>query len=74
MFVAAPLAEDALSYVNQNMQTYEAWVAYSRDKGYVAVVAFYYRIYELLGTNDFRKTNDEFLAANNPEGQTLGML
>lgn len=49
-------------------------MAYSRDKGYVAVVAFYYRIYELLGTNDFRKTNDEFLAANNPEGQTLGML
>lgn len=74
MFINAPLKEGALKYINENLQTFYSWVAYSKSSGALEIIAFYYRIYELLETNDFRKTNLEFLKANNREVQTLGML
>jgi hypothetical protein len=42
-----------LKYVNENLQKYHAWVAYTKDAKSVEVVAFFYRIYDLLSINDF---------------------
>jgi hypothetical protein len=56
------------------MQQYRSYIAYSKTPEFTEVLAFYYRIYELLDLNDFGKTNQPFLQNNDREVQTLGML
>lgn len=46
------------------MSRFKAWVFYAQNDGRTEIVAFYYRIYELLETNDFDKTNSPYLAYN----------
>ena len=55
IFVNQKLKPKALSTINNQMQTYKAYLMYSNNQGVYEIVAFYYRIYELLSRNDFYK-------------------
>ncbi len=74
LFVSYPLKPGALTAINLAMQTYRPWVMYTRDSTAIEVVAFYYRIFELLQKNDFKGANAQKLKENDRSAQTLGML
>lgn len=69
MFVNQPILPSALTYLNELFQTYNIWAAFvnnESDRTY-ELVAFYWRIYELLRVNDFDRSNLKFFSLGSNE-------
>lgn len=64
MFINQPILPSALDYLNQLFQTYNIWAAFVNNEAgtTLELVAFYWRIYELLRVNDFDLSNLKYFS------------